>query len=137
MRKLLSITLALVLFMLSSVYAFAEEFTPADSYDTGERAFTGRPVTTVLKEGESGGTVSTDIFQNEEGLDYTDEAVYTYNSYMAEIVNLDWNPHTWETSDEAIVTVADGVVTAVSTGNALITAIDENGKQEAWIVAVA
>ena len=44
---------------------------------------------------------------------------------------------TWETSDEAIVTVADGVVTAVSTGNALITAIDENGKQEAWIVAVA
>ena len=103
MRKLLSITLALVLFMLSSVYAFAEEFTPADSYDTGERAFTGRPVTTVAKEGESGGTVTTDIFQNEEGLDYTDEAVYTYNSYMAEIVNLDWNPHTWETSDDSAI----------------------------------
>ena len=102
MRKVISISLAAAM-MLSSVSVFAEGFTPADSYDVGERTFTGHAVTTNAKAGESGETVSSDVYAGEEGKDYTDEAVYTYNDYMAEIVNLNWNPHAWETTDDGAI----------------------------------
>ena len=100
MRKVFSIALASAL-VLSSVSAFAEGFAPADSYDTGERVFTGQPVTTAANGGESGNEVSTDIYAGEEGKDYTDEAYYTLNDTMAEITGLDWNPHAWETSSDS------------------------------------
>ena len=46
MKKIISIVLAMLL-VLSSVAAFADGFTPAASYDPGERNFDGGEITTV------------------------------------------------------------------------------------------
>lgn len=46
-------------------------------------------------------------------------------------------PSTWASSDTSIATVSDGVVTAVASGNALITATDSNGNIETWAVIVS
>ena len=42
---------------------------------------------------------------------------------------------TWTSSDETVATVASGVVTAVSSGSASITATDENGNIEVWPIS--
>ena len=44
---------------------------------------------------------------------------------------------TWNSSDDAVATVADGVVTGVATGRCAILAHDESDNYECWIVEVA
>ena len=102
MRKIASLALASVM-VLGTISAFADEWQPAESYDTGERAYIGAPVTTVANAGDSGNEVSTAIFPGTEGKDYTDEGYYTYNDVMTRITGLDWNPHTWETNEDSVI----------------------------------
>ena len=79
MKKILSLVLSAC--MMLSAAALAEgTFTPADSYDVGERVYNAGTVTLEKSEG-SAQTVSTDQYVGEAGKDYTDEKVYTYNSY--------------------------------------------------------
>ena len=83
LKKVLSIVLAAML-VLSSVAALAETtFTPAATYDPGQRAFDGGAIKTEKAEGGSSGSVTTTAYAGIEGADYTDEKVYTYNDYMA------------------------------------------------------
>lgn len=44
---------------------------------------------------------------------------------------------TWNSSDDAVATVADGVVTGVATGRCAILAHDESDNYECWIIEVA
>ena len=43
---------------------------------------------------------------------------------------------TWHSSDDAVATVTDGVVTGVSTGRCAVFAKDADGNIEVWIVTV-
>jgi len=43
---------------------------------------------------------------------------------------------TWSTSNDAVATVADGVITGVTAGKCAIIAKDEDGNYECWIVNV-
>ena len=83
MKKIASIVLSLLL-VLSCVSALADAFVPAESYDIGERNFDGG-VVTLEKAGEGGGEVTTDVYAGLEGQDYTDEKVYTFNDFTADI----------------------------------------------------
>ena len=98
MKKLLAIVLSLCM-MASVLTAMAEGFTPAESYDVGERKFDGGSITTAAA-GEGGGEVNTVPYAGEAGKDYTDEKVYTYSASIAGTTSMDWNPHTWETNDD-------------------------------------
>ena len=99
MKKLTAILLALAV-MLSGVAALADSaFTPADSYDVGERSYHAGELT-LNPVSLGGGEIDTVRYAGEEGKDYTDEKVYTRNAYIAATVDMDWNPHTWETSDD-------------------------------------
>ena len=103
MKKLFSVLVAFLM-LVSGFSALAEAFTPAETYDPGERNFDGGEVVVALSEGETGGQVTTDIFAGEPGKDYTDEKVYTYNTALTAMGGgLDWNPHAWETSDDSII----------------------------------
>ena len=102
MKKLMSLVLALCL-IASVVSAFAEGFTPAESYVIGDRVFDAGSITTA-KAGEGGGEVTTDVYAGIEGKDYTDEKVYTYNDYTSGIgSSMNWDPLSWETSDDSAV----------------------------------
>ena len=102
MKRIISVITAMLL-VFSGFSALAEStFTPAATYDPGERTFNAGEVTTVKTEGGSSGEVTTDVYAGEAGKDHTDEKVYTYNTAMTAMGGgLDWNPHTWETSDVA------------------------------------
>ena len=99
MKKILSLVLSAC--MMLSAAALAEgTFTPADSYDVGERVYNAGTVTLEKSEG-SAQTVSTDQYVGEAGKDYTDEKVYTYNSYTPGInSSLNWDPLSWETNED-------------------------------------
>lgn len=100
MKRIASIVLSLVLVM-SCVSAFGEAaFTPAETYDVGERTIFAGNVT-LEEAAAGGGTIDTEVYAGIEGKDYTDEKVYTYNTFTGSITSSsDWNPHTWETSDD-------------------------------------
>jgi oligopeptide transport system substrate-binding protein len=104
MKRIISVITAMLL-VFSGFSALAEStFTPAATYDPGERTFNAGEVTTVKTEGGSSGEVTTDVYAGEAGKDHTDEKVYTYNTAMTAMGGgLDWNPHTWETSDDRII----------------------------------
>lgn len=105
MKRTLSILLVLMMTTLS-FSAFAEStFTPAESYDPGERSFDAGEITlTGEGAGDSGEQVTTDVYTGVEGMDYTDEKVYTYNNVMTAMGGgLDWNPQTWETNEDSII----------------------------------
>lgn len=104
MKKLVSFVLAMIM-VLSAVSALAEAaFTPAASYDPGERAFDGGVITLVPAAGGDANNVSTDVYAGEEGKDYTDEKVYTFHDYIGALTSQsDWNPQTWETSDDSAI----------------------------------
>ena len=90
MKKILSIALALIM-VLSSVSALAEGFVLADSYDAGERAFNGGAVTLEAAP-VGGGSVTSDVYAGEEGKDYTDEKVYTFNDFTSALTsNSNWD----------------------------------------------
>ena len=100
MKKILALVMALC--MLCGVAMAETAFTPAESYDTGARAYhAGEVVLTPVAAG--GGSIETVRYAGVEGKDYTDEKVYTYNDYLGGTSNMDWNPHTWETSDDSIL----------------------------------
>ncbi len=101
MKKLLALVLALCM-MAAVVSALAEGFTPAASYDPGERKFDGGEITTAKAE-VGGGEVNTVRYAGVEGKDYTDEKEYTFHDYIAATTTMDWNPHTWETNDDSSV----------------------------------
>ena len=44
---------------------------------------------------------------------------------------------TWASIDTSVATVSDGTVTAVASGYSLISATNENGESEAWVIAVS
>lgn len=104
MKRVFTVLLAAII-VFASFSAMAESaFTPAAAYDPGERSFDGGEVTVTESEGESGGQVTTEVYAGIEGKDYTDEKVYTYNTAMTAMGGgLDWNPHTWETSDDNLI----------------------------------
>lgn len=98
MKKILSLVLSAC--MMLSAAALAEGFTPADSYDVGERVYNAGSVT-LEKATASAQAVSTDQYVGEAGKDYTDEKVYTYNSYTSGInSSLNWDPLSWETNED-------------------------------------
>ena len=109
MKKILSIALALIM-VLSSVSALAEGFVLADSYDAGERAFNGGAVTLEAAP-VGGGSVTSDVYAGEEGKDYTDEKVYTFNDFTSALTsNSNWDVLSWETSDD------DAIMSYITTG---------------------
>ena len=102
MKKILSIALALIM-VLSSVSALAEGFVLADSYDVGERVFNGGAVTLEAAP-VGGGSVTSDVYAGEEGKDYTDEKVYTFNDFTSALTsNSNWDVLSWETSDDSAI----------------------------------
>lgn len=114
MKKILSLVLSAC--MMLSAAALAEgTFTPADSYDVGERVYNAGTVTLEKSEG-SAQAVSTDQYVGEAGKDYTDEKVYTYNSYTPGInSSLNWDPLSWETNEDTDIlnNVSSGFYTFV------------------------
>jgi ABC-type transport system substrate-binding protein len=103
MKKIVSIALALIM-VLSSVSALAEGFTLADSYDVGERTFNAGSVT-LAEAPVGGGTVTSDVYAGEEGKDYTDEKVYTFNDYTSALTSsMNWDVLSWETNEDSAIT---------------------------------
>ena len=70
MKKILALVLALCM-VTGVMSALAEGFTPAASYDVGERKFDGGEITTVAAVA-GGGEVDTVAYAGEAGKDYTD-----------------------------------------------------------------
>ena len=112
MKKTVSIALALAM-AIPSVSALAEGFVPAESYDVGERTFNAGSVT--LQEAPAGGgSITTDIYAGEEGKDYTDEKVYTYNDYTSALTSsMNWDVLSWENNDDSAIT--DWIITGFYT----------------------
>ena len=100
MKKILALVMALC--MLCSVAMAETAFTPAESYDIGERVFNAGEVA-LSPVALGGGAIDTVRYAGVEGKDYTDEKVYTYNDYLGGTSGMDWNPHTWETSDDSLL----------------------------------
>ena len=112
MKKWLAMLLTLVM-LCSCLSAFAEGFTPAASYDVGERNFNGGTVN-LEKAAAGGGQVTTDIYAGEEGKDYTDEKVYTYHDYTSALTSsMNWDVLSWETNDDSAIT--DYIITGFYT----------------------
>lgn len=104
MKRIACLAMALVL-ALSCVSVLAEgaAFTPAETYDVGERTYYAGNVT-LEKAAVGGGTVGSDVYAGIEGKDYTDEKVYTYNDYTAGIgSSMNWDPLSWETNDDSAI----------------------------------
>lgn len=103
MKKFVSIILALSM-TLSCVAALAEgAFTPAESYEVGERIYNAGKVT-LEEAAVGGGTVNTVAWQGEAGKDYTDEKVYTWNDYTSGINStMNWDPLSWETNEDSSI----------------------------------
>ena len=83
-----------------------EAFTPVASFKDPavyETVFNGGSITTHKNEGAAGGSVTTDAYAGIAGKDYTDEKVYTYNDYLSAMTGLNWNPLSWETSDDSYI----------------------------------
>jgi len=103
MKKLVSMAIALIM-VLSSVAVLAEGFTPAESYDPGERSYFGGKVD-LEEAAVGGGNITTDVYAGEEGKDYTDEKEYTFNDYTSAIQSsMNWDVLSWETNDDSAIT---------------------------------
>ena len=109
MKRIVSIVLALTM-VLSAVSALAETaFTPAASFEVGTREFDGGKINLEAAPA-GGGSITTDIYAGEEGKDYTDEKVYTYQDYTSAITSsMNWDILSWETSDDR--NIADYITT--------------------------
>lgn len=103
MKKLLALVVALCM-IGTMASAFAEGFTPAASYDPGERNFNAGAVT-LEAAAAGGGQVTSDVYAGEEGKDYTDEKVYTYNDYTSALTSsMNWDVLSWETNEDSAIT---------------------------------
>ena len=102
MKKTLAILLVLVM-AVSCASVYAEGFTPAATYDIGERTYNAGAVT-LEKATTGGGTVGTDVYAGIEGKDYTDEKVYTYNDFTSALgTSTNWDPLSWETNEDSAI----------------------------------
>ena len=103
MKKIVCIALTLIM-ALSSVSVLAEGFTLADSYEIGERSFNGGKVN-LEAAAVGGGSVTSDVYAGEEGRDYTDEKVYTFNDYTSALTSsMNWDVLSWETNEDSAIT---------------------------------
>lgn len=108
MKRILSMLLALAL-ICTSLFVLAscdgDEFQPVASWSDPDVYTTknGGSITTSASTGATAGAVSTVPYAGQTGKDYTDTAYYTYRDYMGGTTSLNWNPHTWETSDDSYV----------------------------------
>ncbi len=103
MKKVLALAMASCL-VTGTVSGLAEGFTPADSYDVGERSFYAGSVTLEAAP-VGGGSITTDIYAGEEGKDYTDEKVYTFNDFTSALTSsMNWDVLSWETNEDSAIT---------------------------------
>lgn len=102
MKRIVAVILSIAV-ALCGMAALAESaFTPAESYDAGERSFYAG-VVELSPATATGGVVDTVRYAGIEGRDYTDPRVYTLRNYIEGAVNLDWNPHTYELDTDSLV----------------------------------
>lgn len=104
MKKIISLALALCMAFGLVSGAMAEGFTPAESYDPGERVFNAGKVT-LEPAAVGGGTVDTEYYKGEAGRDYTDEKVYTYHTSITALgASMNWDILSWETNEDSTIT---------------------------------
>lgn len=115
MKKLVSMVLALCLCLSLASVSLAEGFTPAESYDPGERVFEAGKVT-LSPAPAGGGVVDTVPYAGEEGKDYSDPKEYTYNDYTGGIgESMNWDILSWETNEDSAI--VDYITTGFYTFN--------------------
>jgi len=107
-KRIVALLLTVAVMLMGMAMA-ESAFTPAESYDAGERAFHAGEVA-LTEAAQGGGEVNTVRYAGIEGKDYTDEKVYTALNSMAATTDLNWNPHAWETNDD------DNVMSPMVTG---------------------
>lgn len=76
-------------------------------------------------EGAATGEIDHTVFAGTAGKDYTDEAVYTYNDFIADTSTLNWNPLSWETTDD------DNMLSFLSSG---LYEFVLNGAGNSWAI---
>lgn len=100
-RKAAAVLTAVAMAAVSAVPAMADE-TEDQQYTTDGNTVYAGSVTT--QEGEDGaGELNYNLYKGEEGKDYTDEKVYTYNDYIAGTTNMKWGTVNWETNEDSYV----------------------------------
>ena len=92
-RRPLSVALTAAMVLAMGSMSWADE-TEDQQYTTDGNTVYAGSVTT--QEGEDGaGELNYNVYKGEEGKDYTDEKVYTYNDYIAGTTNMKWGTVNW------------------------------------------
>ena len=100
-RRPLSVALTAAMVLAMGSMSWADE-TEDQQYTTDGNTVYAGSVTT--QEGEDGaGELNYNVYKGEEGKDYTDEKVYTYNDYIAGTTNMKWGTVNWETNEDSYV----------------------------------
>jgi oligopeptide transport system substrate-binding protein len=100
-RRPLSVTLTAAMVLAMGSMSWADETTDQQYTTDGNTVYAGSVTT---QEGEEGaGELNYNLYKGEEGKDYTDEKVYTYNDYIAGTTNMKWGTVNWETADDSYV----------------------------------
>lgn len=100
-RRPLSVALTAAMVLAMGSMSWADE-TEDQQYTTDGNTVYAGSVTT--QEGEDGaGELNYNLYKGEEGKDYTDEKVYTYNDYIAGTTNMKWGTVNWETNEDSYV----------------------------------
>lgn len=100
-RRPLSVALTAAMVLAMGSMSWADE-TEDQQYTTDGNTVYAGSVTT--QEGEDGaGELNYNVYKGEEGKDYTDEKVYTYNDYIAGTTNMKWGTVNWETNEDNYV----------------------------------
>ncbi len=100
-RRPLSVALTAAMVLAMGSMSWADETTDQQYTTDGNTVYAGSVTT---QEGEEGaGELNYNLYKGEEGKDYTDEKVYTYNDYIAGTTNMKWGTVNWETADDYYV----------------------------------
>ncbi len=100
-RRPLSVALTAAMVLAMGSMSWADETTDQQYTTDGNTVYAGSVTT---QEGEEGaGELNYNLYKGEEGKDYTDEKVYTYNDYIAGTTNMKWGTVNWETADDNYV----------------------------------
>ncbi len=100
-RRPLSVALTAAMVLAMGSMSWADETTDQQYTTNGNTVYAGSVTT---QEGEEGaGELNYNLYKGEEGKDYTDEKVYTYNDYIAGTTNMKWGTVNWETADDNYV----------------------------------
>ena len=92
--------------------------------DDEEQAADIHVIKTQVAAGATG-EINHTVYAGVAGKDYTDEAVYTFNDYIADTSTLNWNPLSWETTDD------NAMLTFLSSG---LYEFVLNGEGTSWAV---